>query len=104
MSEAKHTPTIDLPAHNAVWEKHTDGENMTPLEVFIRDNEPCAPEDQIWRDQLTAILVADKVKIDMLVEALQPFANFACDVDLDDHCYCHNCRARDLIAAAEVEA
>ncbi len=35
-----------------------------------------------------------------LLEALRPFANYACDVP----CNCHNCRARAAIKAAEGDA
>lgn len=34
-----------------------------------------------------------------LLEALRPFANYACSPA--DQCECHNCRARDVIAKAE---
>ena len=35
-----------------------------------------------------------------LLEALRPFANYACNEDPNDPCACHNCRARDVIRKA----
>lgn len=44
-----------------------------------------------------AILWADST-IKQLVEALKPFANYACEPP----CYCHNCKARDIIKSTTI--
>lgn len=35
-----------------------------------------------------------------LLEALKPFANYACELETGETCDCHNCRARDAITRA----
>jgi hypothetical protein len=42
-----------------------------------------------------------RIENSAFIEALEPFAKFACDIQDGESCDCHNCKARDVITKAK---
>ena len=59
-SKASAPVADELPHWDEISAKMKRGEELTPLELFVYDNEPAGDED-IWRDQLAAALASAPV-------------------------------------------